>query len=262
MSFDNSSPSFSHWQSTLASGSDKSSQGRANRPPQSVWGQPITQAGTRRGLTPLATSNLNASASVGSRRAAASSSPGPPNNATSPTSQNFPPLVNPNSRLAGSRPGTSASSSPAPLPSLQSGARDQPSFASSKTVTSPRPRTITPLPQLAGTTSTTNYSPGALGPGGGGGPGGGSRSGTYSPSPGGPNISSPTSFPSERPGNPPLSASSVSTSQSSLSKISVAQVLLLLDTISEKEGRAKWESKAEQIRKVRRDCSRFLCFRI
>jgi CCR4-NOT transcription complex subunit 1 len=35
-----------------------------------------------------------------------------------------------------------------------------------------------------------------------------------------------------------------------LTKISVAQVLLLLDTITEKQGKAKWEVKAEQIKKV------------
>ena len=47
----------------------------------------------------------------------------------------------------------------------------------------------------------------------------------------------------------PVSASSGS-GQSSLTKISVAQVLLLLDTISEKQGKAKWDIKAEQIKKV------------
>jgi CCR4-NOT transcription complex subunit 1 len=38
--------------------------------------------------------------------------------------------------------------------------------------------------------------------------------------------------------------------QSSVSKISVTQVLLLLDSFSDKDGKAKWESKADQIRKV------------
>ena len=39
-------------------------------------------------------------------------------------------------------------------------------------------------------------------------------------------------------------------SQSSLSKISATQLFLLLDTLSEKEGKAKWEAKAEKIRKL------------
>lgn len=36
-----------------------------------------------------------------------------------------------------------------------------------------------------------------------------------------------------------------------MSKIVIAQIFLLLGSITEKEGKAKWESQAEQIRKVR-----------
>ena len=42
----------------------------------------------------------------------------------------------------------------------------------------------------------------------------------------------------------------LSSGQSSLSKISVAQVFLLLDSINQKEGKDKWETKAAQIHKV------------
>jgi len=246
MSFDNSS-SFVHWQSSLASGSEKSSQGRTNRPPTSVWGQSTSHAATRGGLTPLATSNINSNPGGGTRRAGASDSPGPQNPATSPVNSNFPSLSTSN-RIGLTRQVTSASSS-SPFPPLQAGGQQHRPFSPNQSVISPRSRTITPLSQLVGA-SANSYAQAGLGAGGGGGIGAGARSGTYSPSPTGGNITSPTNFGSERSVNPALSTTSNTSGQSSLSKISVAQVLLLVDTISEKEGKAKWDSKAEQIRKV------------
>lgn len=59
-------------------------------------------------------------------------------------------------------------------------------------------------------------------------------------------MNSPTGFPSDKPG----SAAAAHASQSSLTKISIAQVFLLLDSITEKEGREKWETKAAQIHKL------------
>lgn len=245
MSFDNPS-SFAQWQSSLASGSENTSQGRAARPPQSVWGQPTSNAGTRGGLTPLATSNINLTSNPTIRRPTSSTSPAPPNTATSPGSVNFPSLLS-STRAAASRQPSSASSTSS-FPPLQTGGQQQ-SFTSNQSVTSPRSRTITPLSQLVGSTSNTAQSQAASGGGGGGGAGG-ARSGTYSPSPSGQNISSSTNLTGERSLNAPLSAGIGGPGQASLTKITVAQVLLLLDTISEKEGKAKWDSKAEQIRKV------------
>jgi CCR4-NOT transcription complex subunit 1 len=75
---------------------------------------------------------------------------------------------------------------------------------------------------------------------GGGGSGGGG---------GGTTINSPTGFAPDKPGSA-TSGSGINSSQSSLTKISIAQVFLLLDSITEKEGKEKWETKAAQIHKV------------
>ena len=241
MSFDTPS-SFAEWQSSLASNSGNPPQGRAGRQPQSVWGQTTSNAGTRRGLT-LATSNINSNPSAAIRRPVSANSPASQTAATSPGHSTFPSLPS-TARVGGSRQPSSASSSS--FPPLQTGG--QQSFSSGQPVTSPRSRTITPFSQLFSTAQNT-YSQGVLGAGGGGAPGG-SRSGAYSPSLTGANISSPTILGADRPVNPPLSATSTGSGQTSLTKITVAQLLLLLDTISEKEGKTKWDSKAEQIRKV------------
>lgn len=58
-------------------------------------------------------------------------------------------------------------------------------------------------------------------------------------------MNSPTGFASDKPGS-----TNAHSSQSSLTKISIAQVFLLLDSITEKEGKEKWETKAAQIHKV------------
>lgn len=65
-------------------------------------------------------------------------------------------------------------------------------------------------------------------------------------------MNSPTGFPSDKPGSS-ASGAAAHASQSSLTKISIAQVFLLLDSITEKEGKEKWETKAAQIHKVGRD---------
>jgi CCR4-NOT transcription complex subunit 1 len=59
-------------------------------------------------------------------------------------------------------------------------------------------------------------------------------------------INSPTGFSSDK----VTAGTGISTSQSSFTKISVAQVFLLLDSITEKEGKEKWDTKAAQIHKV------------
>jgi len=73
---------------------------------------------------------------------------------------------------------------------------------------------------------------------------GSSRGVAFSPLLSGNTVNSPTGFASEKQG------SSVGSSQSSLAKISIAQVYLLLDSITDKEGKEKWETKAAQIHKV------------
>jgi CCR4-NOT transcription complex subunit 1 len=237
--------------SSTASGSDNYSGTRSGRPQQSVWGRPSSQAGTRQGLTPLATSDLSSGPTFSARRPLASNSPGPYSSTTSPLTSTFSSVLSSSNRLGGSRHLSSTSSTSSPLNLFQAGAQQPPSFPSSQSVTSPRSRTVTPLSQLASTASTqpaAQTGGGAAGYSSAG--GGASRSGTYSPSLSGNNIGSPTAYSFDRPTTNPPGASSAGGGQSSVSKISVTQVLLLLDTFSDKEGKAKWESKADQIRKV------------
>lgn len=136
-----------------------------------------------------------------------------------------------------------------PFATFQAGAKQSPSVPAGPSFTSPRSGTVTPLSYQANTASASHFLQGGLGAGGGAGLNTGGKSGTYSPSLSGTNIGPPTTASFERTFSLPGSANS-SSGQSSLTKISVAQVLLLLDTISEKQGKAKWETKAEQIKKV------------
>lgn len=246
--------------SSIAPSSDKYQNVRSNRPQQSVWGRPPSQAGTRQGLPPLATSDLNSGSAFSARRAATSNSPGPYNNTTSPLTSTFSSVLSSSSRLSGGRHPSSTSSTGPPLTLFQAGAQQPPSHQSGQSVISPRSRTATPLSQLASTASIHSNSQGgggAVGSNNGG--GGGSRTGTYSPSLSSTYIGSPTAFSFDRNASLTSGASSAPGGQSSLSKISVAQVLLLLDSISEKEGKAKWDSKADQIRKVSVVCRLRMC---
>lgn len=198
MSFDNPSSSANR-QSSLASRSDKGSQGRPAQSSPFAWGQP------GRRLPTLATSDLTFSANQ--------------------------------------------HNSASPFTSFQAGARQPQSVPAGSNITSPRSRTATPLSHLANATTANSSPQGEPGAGGGGGLSLGVRSWTYSPSLSGTNLGSPTTAAFDRTSSLPTSAGSGS-GQSSLTKISVTQVLLLLDTITEKQGKAKWETKAEQIKKV------------
>ena len=53
-------------------------------------------------------------------------------------------------------------------------------------------------------------------------------------------------------GSPSINPTQMQGSGQSLSKITIAQVFLLLSTIKEDKDKAKWESQADQIRKVGR----------
>ncbi|KAJ5228224.1 hypothetical protein N7489_008932 [Penicillium chrysogenum] len=125
-----------------------------------------------------------------------------------------------------------------PFTSLQSGSQQH-----ATTLSSPKFRAHTPSigSHLASATGST---PGGGGTGGGGG-GPGSSRGVFSPLSSGTTVNSPTGFASDKPGS-----TAAHSSQSSLTKISIAQVFLLLDSITEKEGKEKWETKAAQIHKL------------
>ena len=241
-------------QSSIASGSENSSASRAARVQPTAWGLSSQQPTSRRGLAPLST-NLTSNTAQGSsfRRATASSSPAPQIPPASPLGTTFSSVLTSSTRLVASRNPSSASSASSPWSLFQAGAQQPNSSQPGQSITSPRPRTLPPSSHLASNTGQTN-SPQGGGRGGTTSGGGGTSSsrggGTFSPPPSGTSISSPTGFSSDKPTNLGSGTGSSATGQSSLSKISVAQVLLLLDSISEKEGKAKWESKADQIRKV------------
>lgn len=261
MSFDNPNPSsFAHWHSSTTSPSTSSQttnrpQPRLSKPPpQSPWGQNLSSAAANRrdrGPTPLAT-NLSPSPSSTSQTrrpfAASDSAPSDPYaSSISPSSGNFPPLVaSASSARFGTRRGTPPGSShpSSPVPSLQTGVQ-QPS---SRSLTSPRSRTITPFQSSTPATgSAGSLSLSGLGPAGGGLY---SRSGAYSPSLTAPTVGSPTAPSFDRSPGQSSNQPSSNSAPSSLSKISATQILLLLDTITEREGKAKWEAKAEKIRKL------------
>lgn len=243
MSFDNPS-SFS-----TASSSDKASQSRQSRPQQSPWGQPFS---IRRPLTlnttaPAPTAGASASASATRRELTQTSESDLYNSSISPSSGNFPPLVASSTARFGSRRGTppSSSHSNSPITGLQTGALQLQNYQA-RSITSPRSRTITPSQSIVSGTAG-NFSQSALGAGGGGIHG---RSGAYSPSLTGTGVNSPTALNFERSPSISSNVSSAAAPPSSLSKISATQILLLLDTISEREGKTKWDSKAEKVRKL------------
>ena len=248
--------SFPSPQSLTASGSENTSASRAARAQPTAWGLSSQQPPSRRGLAPLST-NLTSNSAPGPpfRRATTSSSPGFPNQPTSPLNTTFSSVLTSSSRLNGSRNPSSGSSTSSPWSLFQAGSQ-QLSSQPGQSLTSPRARTLPPSSQLASNTASGNSSLGGGGGSGGGcGPSTSRGGGTFSPPLSGTNVrSSPTGFASEKSTNLGPGSGSSSSGQSSLSKISVAQVLLLLDSISEKEGKVKWECKADQIRKVGLPC--------
>ncbi len=244
MSFDN-PPSFAHWHSSVSPSSDQHERPAQNRPARSAWGQTLNSASARRGLAPLATSNLSTVSGSDTSRNPLHTDPESHFSASSPSATNFPPLLPTTSARFGSRrptpPVSSQTNSPATI--LHPGGT-QPFTA--RSITSPRSRTLTPSQQTSTSAAGSYQFPG---PGAGGG-GGFGRSGAYSPAISGPGISSPTGYNFERSLSISSNPGSASGLQSSFAKISATQVLLLVDTISERKGRAEWEAKADKIRKV------------
>lgn len=221
-------------QNSIASSTSKSSGIRPLRSQQSAWGLPSSVAGAGRGLTPLST-DLSSDPAARTRNSSSAS----------PFVPTFSSVVNSTSS-GHSRNNYSASSSNSPFPPLQTGLH-QPS---NQQILSPRSRTITPSsqPTLASSAAASSTaSQGGAGSGGGVAP----RSQTFSPLLAQQSLSSPTTNTFDRSAFTGSASSSATSGQSSVSKIVVTQVFLLLGSITEKEGKAKWESQAEQIRKVR-----------
>ncbi|KAI4281286.1 MAG: hypothetical protein L6R38_003811 [Xanthoria sp. 2 TBL-2021] len=227
-------------QNSITSGTTKTSGVRQLKSQQSAWGLPPPGTSARRGLTPLSTD-------LGSSSLETLNHPGPNTASSSPFTSTFSSILSSSSRSNTNRAAYSASPNSA-YPPLQSGSQQAQATPS---LLSPRSRAITPsstsnLPSSAAASSAASH-----GGGGTGGGGGGSRNQTFSPSLSQPNLSSPTSNTFDR---SILQGSATSTSglggSSSVSKIVVTQVFILLGSITEKEGKAKWESQAEAIRKL------------
>ncbi|KAL8969202.1 MAG: hypothetical protein Q9183_002107 [Haloplaca sp. 2 TL-2023] len=227
-------------QNSIASASPKTSGVRQLKSQQSAWGLPPPGTSARRGLTPLSTD-------LGSSSLESSNRPPSNNASTSPFTSTFSSVLSSTNR-GNSKRATNSASPHSAYPPLQSGSQQAQVTPS---LLSPRSRAITPssstyLPSSAAASSTASQ-----GGGGSGGGGGGSRSQTFSPSLPQQNISSPTSTTFDRSTGQIQSSSSLGLSgSSSVSKIVVTQVFILLGSITEKEGKAKWDSQAEAIRKL------------
>jgi CCR4-NOT transcription complex subunit 1 len=242
MSFDKPS-SATHWNSSLGRSSDKQNKPETGNP-ASVWGQTsrgLTAQGT---LPPLATSGLSSTSAFG--QAWRPSSRGDLDSDASRITPGLPPVVsNASGRFTLSRRPTTPQSAHSQSSSNnhQAGAIQQPNTFVGRPFTSPRSRAISPLSALGGAPTWNNTGSGAAA---GGGTSSGPRSGgLYSPSIPGTGLNSPTSLKFER--SPSISSNPNS---SSASKISATQIVLLVDTITEKKGQLEWESKADKIRKL------------
>ncbi|KAL8716261.1 MAG: hypothetical protein Q9220_000166 [cf. Caloplaca sp. 1 TL-2023] len=227
-------------QNSLVSGSTKSSGVRQLKSQQSAWGLPPPGTSARRGLAPLST-DLGSSALESSNR--------PPTNTASPSpfASTFSAVLGSTSRNNSSRVIYSASPSSS-YPPLQSGSQ---AAQATPSLLSPRSRAITPSSSIQLPSSAAASSTASQGGGGSSGGGGGSRSQTFSPSLPQQTLASPLSTTFDRSAVQGTPSSTLGlTGSSSVSKIVVTQVFILLGSITEKEGRAKWEAQAEAIRKL------------
>lgn len=223
---------------SIASGTIQNSGARAGRAQQSVWGLPPAVSSTRRGLAPLST-DLGVSAPE---------NPGPTATtiAASPFTSTFSSVVNSSNRNPSNRTLYQASSSAPLFTPLQAGSQQ----SHPSQILSPRSRTITPSDSYLASSAAASNTVSQGGGSGSGSGGGAARNQTFSPSLPPQTLSSPTNPTFDRSaftGAPPVSLTS---GQSSVSKIVITQVFLLLGSITEKEGKAKWENQAEAIRKV------------
>lgn len=203
---------------------------------QSAWGPPSQPQGLRRGLPPISTASTSASAR--------------PNSSLSPSRGGFSP-VNSGYQLLPSGSGKqllnrtpSISSTTPPFSLLQPGVQQA---QSAQVLPSSRSRNALSASssQVASTATALPSSSQGGGGGGNGGGGGSLRLARASPSLSQSSVGSPSTT------SNPASASSV-VQLGSLSKVVIAQVFLLLSTIKEDGDKAKWESQADQIRRVGR----------
>ena len=238
----NFNPPPSGTQNSSISSQNQNSGVRPVRAQQSAWGPPAPGASSRRGLTPLATTLT--SSSTDPARTKNTSSP-------SPFTSTFSSVLNSSAHNDNHRANLSSPFSSSPFPTLQSGSQQGPA---SQLLLSPGSRTITPSSNTQTVSSAAGSTTASQVGGGGGSAGGGSsgRSQTFSPPLSQHSLTSPTANNFERAAFSGSALSPATSGQSSVSKIVATQIFLLLGSITEKEGRAKWDSQAEAIRKVRR----------
>ena len=235
-------------QNSIASSAPKLPTTGSARSRQPAWGLSAQTAGARRGLAPLTTNVGGPSLDAAGRRQGVSSNSTVNTTITSPFTSTFSSVLNSSSRTNTSRNASSTSSSASPFTPLQTGSQ-QPQ--TSQLLASPRSRANTPFntSNLASSAAaTTTISQG--GGGGGSSGGGSSRPAAFSPSTYQQTLSSPTTASFDRTSFISPASASAPSGQSSVSKIVVTQVFLLLGSITEKEGKAKWDSQADAIRKV------------
>ena len=224
-------------QKSIASNSNKSSVAQSVRGQQSAWGLPAPGTSARRGLTPLSTDLPSSSLDTSGR---------PNNTSPSPFTSSFSSILNSsnyNDNIRATHPSPAST-----FPTLQSGSQHA---QAGQLLLSPRSRAITPSSNPYSTSSAAASATASQGGGGGGGGGGGTslRSQTSPPLPQN-NLTSPTSNTFDRSLFSGSTSSSATSGQSSVSKIVITQVFLLLGSITDKEGKQKWDSQAEAIHKV------------
>lgn len=227
-------------QNSITTNQNQSSGARPVRGQQSAWGLPApgTGTGSHRGLTPLST-NLSSSIDSGRTRTTTTSSP---------FTSTFSSIVNSSTQNDNTRNGHSSSLSSSPFPTLQTGSQ-QPQ--SGQLLSSPRSRAITPSSNShSASSAAASTTASQAGLGGSSGGGGTLRNLTFSPPLPQHSLSSPTNHTFDRSAFSGSNSTSAASGQSSVSKIVTAQIIILLGSITEKEGKAKWETQAEAIRKV------------
>ena len=220
---------------------------------QSAWGLSASQSSSRRELNQLDTTfpSIGSAANARSSNFSATN-----NNSSSQLGAQFSPTsaISSSGRLS-SRNTPSISSTISPFATFQSGGSlSQQQLSSSSQLLSSRSNTTTPF-QQTNSASSIAASASAISLGGGGGGGGSGSSGgtnrlnTFGSS-SATGVTSPTSSGFDRNTFTSSSALGTNPNHSSVLKISITQLVLLLGSITEKEGKAKWESQADAIRKV------------
>lgn len=215
---------------------------------QSAWGLSASQSSSRRELNQLDTTFP----SVGSAASARSSNLSANNNLGSQFAGQFSPIsaISSSGRLSSSRNTPSISSTISPFATFQSGGLQTQQLSSSQLLAS-RSNTTTPFQQInSASSAAASTSVISQGGGGGSGSGGGTnRLNTFGSSSAS-GITSPTSSVFDRTTFTSNNSAGANPNHSSVLKISITQLVLLLGSITEKEGKAKWESQADAIRKV------------